>query len=87
MHSIFLDFRIKRIDQVECLIARERKQNHALDCEIAALKVNIDERNFAKNYLINENDIITRNERYAFERKNPIRFWNSSSLFLARIRI
>lgn len=48
---------------MEHLIERERKQNNALDCQIAALKVNIDERNFAKEYLINENDIITRNER------------------------
>lgn len=63
---IILLFRIKRIEQVECLIARERKQNNLLDCEIAALKVNIDERNFAKNYLIDEKDIITRNQRYAF---------------------
>lgn len=58
-----LVFRIKRIEQVEHLIERERKQNNVLDCQIAALKVNIDERNFAKDYLINEKDIITRNER------------------------
>lgn len=60
---LLLVYRIKRIEQVECLIERERKQNNVLDCQIAALKVNIDERNFAKDYLINENDIITRSER------------------------
>lgn len=54
---------MKRIEQVENLIARERKQNNTLDFQIAALRVNIDERNFAKDYLINEKDIITRNER------------------------
>lgn len=54
---------MRRIDQMESIITREREQNNALDCQIAALKVNIDERNFAKDYLINEKDIITRNER------------------------
>lgn len=55
--------RMKRIDQMESIIAREREQNNVLDCQIASLKVNIDDRNFAKDYLINEKDIITRNER------------------------
>lgn len=61
--SIFFFLRLKRIDQVELMIFRERKQNNMLDCEIASLKVNIDDRSLAKDYLINENDINTRNER------------------------
>lgn len=55
--------RMWRIEQVECAIARQRKHNNSLDCEIAALKVNIDNKNFDKDYLISERDIITRNER------------------------
>lgn len=48
---------------MELVIARERKQNNTLDFQIAALKANIDDRNFAKDYLITEKDINTRNER------------------------
>lgn len=55
--------RMKRIEQIELLIENQRKQNNQLDCQIAALKVNIDDRNLAKDYLINEKDIIARNER------------------------
>lgn len=54
---------MKRIEQIECIISRQREQNNALDCQIAALKVNIDDRHLAKDYLISEKDIITRNER------------------------
>ncbi|XP_031619938.1 cilia- and flagella-associated protein 43 [Contarinia nasturtii] len=54
---------MKRIEQIETVVSRERKKNNELDCQIAALKVNIDERNIAQDYLISEKDIITRNER------------------------
>lgn len=60
---ILFSHRMKRIEQMESLIERQRKQNNQLDCQIAALKVNIDDRNITKDYLINEQDIITRNER------------------------
>lgn len=55
--------RIKRIEQMEWLITRQRKYNNSLDCQIAELKVNIDKRSFDKDYLISEKDIIEHNER------------------------
>lgn len=55
--------RIKQIEQMEWLITRQRKHNNSLDCQIAELKVNIDKRNFDKDYLISEKDIIEHNER------------------------
>lgn len=59
----FSFFRLKRIKQLDGLIDRERKQNNELDHQIAALKVNIDDMQFSKDYLIHEKDIIARNER------------------------
>lgn len=61
--KFFKHYRIKRIEQMELVIARERKQNNTLDFQIAALRANIDDRNFTKDYLITEKDINTRNER------------------------
>lgn len=49
---------------MESVIMRERKQNHMLDCQIAALKTDIDEKSLVKDYLINENDVNAHNERY-----------------------
>ncbi|XP_055325488.1 cilia- and flagella-associated protein 43 [Sitodiplosis mosellana] len=54
---------MRRIEQMESIISRQREQNNALDCQIASLKVNIDERNFTKDYLVSEKDITMRNER------------------------
>lgn len=57
---------MKQIKQIDLIIDRERKQNNELDQQITALKVNIDDMQFAKDYLIREKDIITRNERFEF---------------------
>lgn len=54
---------MRKIDLIESAIARERKQNHLLDCRIAAFKVDIDEKQFTKDYLIHDKDLIARNER------------------------
>lgn len=52
-----------RIDEKESIIARERKKNNQLDCQITALKVDINDKHVAKDYLKNERDMNLRNER------------------------
>lgn len=56
--------RLKKISQVEAAIGREQRKNDALDRKIANLKVQIDDENFNNDFLIHEEDIIRRSERY-----------------------
>lgn len=46
--------RLKQIEQMDCVVARERKQNQLLDRQIAELKVNVDEKHFTKDSLIDQ---------------------------------
>lgn len=66
---------MRKIDLIEAAIAREQKHNNLLDCKIAALKVDIDNRQFTKDYLIHDKDLITRNERYGISISLSIHFY------------
>lgn len=56
--------RLKKIGQVDAAILREQRKNDALDQQIAELKVEIDNEQFNNDFLIHDEDLIRRNQRY-----------------------
>lgn len=62
----FLHFILSRrkIKFFEDTIKKENRKNDLLDQQIADFKTQIDNKNFEKDFLIQEKDIMRRKERY-----------------------
>lgn len=52
---------------MDVAIRKQKRKNDALDEQIAEYKIQIDNKNFEKDFLIHEKDIISRRERYKSE--------------------